>query len=142
MKGSLFFLFWFSSLFVAGQTRDEMAVLANTRSLQMTVFGSKDSTVLDGLFAKQLTYGHSGGKLEARKEALMNIIYNTSTYADLVVGPINVLMSEKTAIARHTMTVNETKEGKTNPLKLHIMLVWVKEKGSWKLMGRQAVKVQ
>lgn len=143
MKKFFVVLLLFSSVTVWAQNKDEIAVLANTRSLFQTVFGSKDSVTLEKLFAKELSYGHSGGKLENRQQALQSIVHNASTYANQEMGPVQVWIKDKTAVTRHTMSANETtKDGKVNALKLHLMLVWVKEKGGWKLIARQAVKVQ
>ena len=142
MKKLLLSLCFLACLAASGQSRDEVAVLSNTRALQHAVFLTKDSVSLAGLFSEKLSYGHSGGKVESREEALTNIIRNPSTYSGFEMSGISVWIGGPTAITRHIMTATEqTKEGKQNPLKLHIMLVWNKEKGKWKLMGRQAVKV-
>lgn len=143
MKNFIFLFILFCSVIAFGQNQDEISLLANTRTLNQTVFGSKDSVVLKGLFFKELSYGHSSGKVENRQDAIHNISNNTSTYSELTTGPVNLWIENKTGITRHLVTANElTKDGKINPLKLHIMLVWVKEKSGWKLMARQAVRVQ
>jgi hypothetical protein len=142
MKRLLFFCGLLVAVVVNGQGRDEISVLANTRELHKAVFETKDSSMLEKLFAKNLSYGHSSGRVENRKDAIRGIVNNKSTYTDLVIGSVNVEMSDKTAVARHDMTANEkTADGKTNVLKLHIVLVWTKKKNEWKLVARQAVKL-
>jgi hypothetical protein len=124
------------------QNKDEITVLANTRSLHHAVFSAKDSAMLEKLFAKEVSYGHSGGKVENREEAIRGITQNKSTYADLAMGGITIQLNGSAAVTRHTMTADEvTADGATKPLKLLIMLVWIKEKNEWKLMSRQAVKI-
>lgn len=126
----------------SAQSKEEIAVLSKARLLHSTVFQTKDSAVLAGLFTAKLSYGHSGGKIEGKEAAISGIIRNQSTYADLQMGGITVIIEDNTAITRHTMTATETNnEGKVNQLKLHIILVWVKEKKDWKLLGRQAIKL-
>ena len=142
MKKISFILCFFVSIVAIAQTRDEIAVLNNARDLNNAVFVKKDSIMLEKLFSKKLSYGHSGGKIENRQEALHGIVSNQSTYSDVNLGPTNLMLEEKTAVTRYVLTATElTKEGKTNQLKLHIMLVWVKTKGGWKLLSRQAVKL-
>lgn len=127
----------------AAQSKDERALVARTYQLSHTVFGTKDSATVQDLFARQLTYGHSSGKVETRQEALNGIIYNQSTYSDTAVSNIHVLVENPgVAIVRHLFSANEHKaDGTVAPLHFSMMLVWVKEAGQWRLMGRQAVKL-
>lgn len=126
------------------QNKSEKEIIARTYLLSHTVFGTKDSLTLEDLFAKTATYGHSHGKIQTRKEAIDGISHNQSTYTDTAVGNISVFFSNNdAAIARYSFKANEhTKDGKIVPLDFSMMLVWVKEKGKWKLFGRQAVSLQ
>ena len=139
----LSFLFIVICFVACAQNKKELAVLAQARLLHKTVFGTKDSLTLENLFAKSLTYGHSGGKIEDRAEALHNIIHNQSKYTDTSLKVYDVMLGDDVAIVRYSFRETETKkEGQPSPLNLSIMLVWLEEKGKWKLMGRQAVKMQ
>ena len=130
------------SSFVFAQSKDEIAVLANSRRLHQTVFGTKDSMVLEQLFASALTYGHSNGRIQNRAEAIDGIIHNKSAYTDTSLKSYSVMINDDAAVVRYVMREMETNaEGKTVPLRLAIMLVWVEEKGKWKLFGRQAVRL-
>lgn len=124
------------------QSKKEQEVIARSRLLNNTVFGTKDSLALEDLFAKNATYGHSGGNVQTREEAIRSISHNTSKYSDTSTKKYDVIMKDDVAIVRYTFRETETKEGKPSPLNLGIMLVWVKEKDKWKLFGRQAVKLQ
>ena len=142
MKYFLLIALIFAGLIVPGQSKQETEVLARTRLLHKTVFGTKDSITLDQLFAKTATYGHSGGKVETREEAIGNIIKNKSSYTDTSLKSYNLVFKDDVAIVRYVMREKETNnEGVTVPLNLSIMLVWVKERGKWNLFGRQAVRL-
>ena len=142
MKNAILFCGLFVSFVLHAQNRDEIAVLNNARSLNDAVFKTKDSSTLERLFASSLSYGHSSGKVENRQEAMRGILSNRSSYADIELSPTGLWIRGTTAVTRYILTTNETNaEGKINPLKLHIMLVWVKEKKEWKLLSRQAVRV-
>jgi len=131
-----------SCSFIFGQSKQERDVLANSRLLHKTVFGTRDSSALEELFASTLTYGHSSGKIQNRAEAIDGIIHNKSTYTDTSLKSYNVMINDDAAIVRYVIRETETNaEGKALPLRLSIMLVWVKEKGKWKLFGRQAVRL-
>ena len=144
MKKIFVFIFLTGALLVRGQGKDEKALVERTYLLSHTVFGTKDSITLEDLFAKPATYGHSHGNTQTREEAIMGISHNQSTYTDTAVSNISVILSDDdVAIVRHVFKATETaKDGKAAALNLGLMLVWVKEKGKWKLFGRQAVRLQ
>lgn len=124
------------------QNKEEIKVLANTRLLHQTVFGTKDSLVLEKLFSSVVSYGHSSGKVENRQEAIRGIVRNRTIYQDLQIEGIQVQIEGTTAVTRHMMTATElTPDNQQRILKLMVVLVWTKQKKEWKLMARQAVKV-
>jgi ketosteroid isomerase-like protein len=43
---------------------------------------------------------------------------------------------------RHTLTGETERDGKTNPVKLGVLMVWHKQNGAWKLLARQAVRLE
>lgn len=127
---------------VNAQSKDEKALVERTYLLSHTVFGTRDSMALEDLFARKASYGHSSGKIETRGEAVAAISKNQSVYTDTSVSNIYVMIDKDVAIVRHLFKAKETnKEGKVTPLNFSIMLAWVKQKGKWRLMGRQAVKL-
>ena len=139
----LFVVLFVAIAFVASaQSKEEKEVVARTYLLSHTVFGTKDSLTLEDLFANQATYGHSHGNLQTREEAIKGISKNKSIYTDTSVTILKVIIENNTAIVRHLFKGNEHKaDGTVSPLNFTMMLVWVKENGKWRLMGRQAVSV-
>jgi len=124
------------------QSKKEKELIERTYLLSHTVFGTKDSLTLEDLFAKQATYGHSHGNLQTREEAIRGISKNRSTYSDTSLTILKVIVDDDVAIVRHLFKAKENKpDGTVTPLNFTMMLVWVKEKGKWRLMGRQAVSI-
>lgn len=124
------------------QSKDEQQVIENVKLLHGTIFGTKDSLTLEKMFASQITYGHSHGNVQDRKQCIDAVAHNKSTYTGMQCNNISVIMNGSTAVSRYLLTGTETtKEGKAVELKLNILQVWVKEKKEWKMMGRQAVMV-
>jgi ketosteroid isomerase-like protein len=142
MKKTVCILFLLISVSGFCQKNEEVVLISNARSLHRAVFITKDSAELEKLFSDKLSYGHSGGRIENKQEAIQGIIHNASVYEQLNLGPTSIWMEGKTAVTRYNMSANEkTKQGKINPLKLHIILVWSKEKKDWKLIARQAMRL-
>ena len=145
MRKLLFVIAMLDVLVMNAQSKDEKQIIAQTYLLSHAVFGTKDSNTLEGLFAKTATYGHSHGNVQTREQAITGILHNQSTYANTSVSDMSVIFNgdDNVSIVRYLFKATEnTKDGKTNPLNLNIMLVWIKEKGKWKLFGRQAVGMQ
>ncbi len=132
----------FSTAILAQKKGPVTELTERTYLLNHTVFGTKDSLTLEHLFASRATYGHSGGKFEDRYEAIKNIYLNRSVYADTAIGDVMVMIKDDVASVRHSFKATETKaDGSSSNLNLGILLVWVREKGEWKLFARQAVKL-
>lgn len=143
LKKIILFVFLITSFVVKAQSKHEKELIEKTYLLSHTVFGSKDSLTLEKLFARTASYGHSGGKIETREEAIRNISKNQSVYTDTAVSNITVTLHDNTAVVRHFFKATENKkDGKVVPLNFTMALVWVKEKGDWKLFVRQAVKLE
>jgi hypothetical protein len=142
-KNFLLLIFLACAFFAVAQSKKEIEVLAQAKRLEQTVFGTRDSLTLESLFAKTATYGHSGGKLQTREEAITEISHNHSVYNETSIPSYQVLIYDgHTAIVRTGYTGTETHvDGTVTQLHLGIILVWVKEKGDWKLFGRQASKL-
>lgn len=143
MKKLLTILSLFVIVSAQAQTKDEKELTAKTYLLSHTVFGSKDSATLEKLLAKTVTYGHSHGNLQTREEMIKGVSKNQSNYTDTAVSAIKIFIQDKTAIVRYLFKANENKkDGTVTNLDFSMMLVWIKEKGQWKLMGRQAVSLK
>ncbi|MDB5253199.1 MAG: nuclear transport factor 2 family protein [Flaviaesturariibacter sp.] len=142
MKKILVFASLLFSLATHAQGKREAALLAAVRGVHQAVFVAKDSVALNKLYAREITYGHSGGKLEDRATAIHSAGANPSSYTGIQMGPVSVLINRKTAVTRYLLTGTETnKDGKVTELKLNILQAWTRQGKNWKMMARQAVKV-
>jgi len=143
MKINLTILFVFFAALAVAQTKDEKELTEKTYLLSHTVFGTKDSLTLENLLAKTVTYGHSHGNLQTREEMIKGVSRNQSNYTDTAISGIKIFIQDKTAIVRYLFKAKENKkDGTATDLDFTMMLVWIKEKGKWKLMGRQAVSLK
>jgi Domain of unknown function (DUF4440) len=142
MKNILALLFCLMSVASFAQYKPIKQVSDKALELHKAIFIDKDSLALESLLSYEVNYGHSGGKVENRKEVTDNASHNKSTYTDIKTEINQVIVNDNTAVVRCLLTGTETKEdGKVIPLKLSILQTWTKVKKQWKLMGRQAVKV-
>jgi ketosteroid isomerase-like protein len=97
---------------------------------------------LSQITTKDLTYGHSGGKVEHQAQFIAAFVSGASDFTAITLSDQTVTVTGKTAIVRHTLSGETHDAGKApGTVKLHILLVFVKEKKAWKLLARQAVKI-
>lgn len=122
------------------QSKDEQAVAAAVESLRKALV-DPDKAVLDALVVDELTYGHSNGNLQdkaAFEEALLN---KSSDFVTIDLTNQSIKVVGNTAWVRHTLTATTNDGGKPGTAHLSVLLVWVKAKGQWRLLARQAVKI-
>jgi ketosteroid isomerase-like protein len=126
---------------VFAQSKDEQAVATAVESLRKALV-DPDKSTLDALVLDELTYGHSNGNLQdkaAFEEALLN---KTSDFVTIDLTNQTIKVVGNTAWVRHTLSATTNDGGKPGNAHLSVLLVWLKQKGQWRLLARQAVKIQ
>lgn len=138
----LFTLLMFSSVFTVAtaQSKDEAAVAGAVESLRKAMVDA-DKAGLEKVTAPSLTYGHSNGRIEDRASFIGNLLSGYTDFVTMDLSAQSIIITGPTAIVRHTLSGKTNDSGKPGNVTLYVMLVWQKEKGEWKLIGRQAVKV-
>ena len=126
----------------AAEPSGAAAAVATAVEALRTAMVSGNEKELNALVNDHLTYGHSHGMLQ-----------NKATFVKFLVGPkapgkfnwikitnqtIDVVNSH-IAWVRHTFDAqNEEPSGKITKAHIILLQVWMKEKGNWKLLARQA----
>lgn len=100
-----------------------------------------DSTKLDQLTDSGLTYGHSLGKLENKQQFVHALASGESDFKTLELTDQTIVVRGKTAVVRHKLAADIKEGDKFNSVKLAVMMVWIKERKHWKLLGRQAIRL-
>ncbi|GAB2488300.1 nuclear transport factor 2 family protein [Algoriphagus taiwanensis] len=133
----ILFLGLFSQIGLAQSTEEiEKAV----QKMKVAMLES-DAATLAELTSPALSYGHSGGTIETQSEFLEVFSSKSADYQRWDMSDLFIVIHNKTtAIVRHEVDADIESNGTLNNLKLGVMMVWVKEKGKWKLLGRQAFR--
>lgn len=131
----------FATLTTAAQSKTETAVANATEMLRKAMVDG-DRAVLEKLADEQLSYGHSGGHIDDKKEFVEKIASGNSDFLSIDLTEQTIAISGKTAIVRHILTAKTHDKGKDiADIHLRVMLVWQKKGGQWKMLARQAVKM-
>jgi len=123
------------------QSADERAVAQAVEALAKVML-DVDRARLESLAAEQLSYGHSAGKIETKKEFVDAILSRASAFRKLDLSNQTISVVENEAIVRHLMTgetVNPS--GQVSPVKVGVLQVWQKKDGNWLLLARQAYRL-
>jgi len=101
---------------------------------------SGDRIQLTMITSDDLSYGHSGGYVEAKFEFIEKLSSGKSDFVSMDITEQTINIKGKTAIVRHNLDAVTNDNGKPGIVKLKVLLVFLKEQGNWKLFARQAVK--
>ena len=122
------------------QSKEDAAVNAAVENLKKAMVDG-DKAGLEKITSDKLSYGHSSGKIEDKASFVDNIVTGKSDFVTIELTNQTVSVSGDAAIVRHTLSATTNDNGNPGSVKLNILLVWQKQKGQWKLLARQAVKV-
>ncbi len=128
------------SVSVKAQTKDEKQVAAAVEVLKKAMIDG-NKTALENIASDALSYGHSSGKIQDKATFVEAIVSGQSDFVTIDLTEQTIVIKDKTAIVRHKLSAQTNDGGKSGNANLGVMLVWVKEKGDWKLLGRQAFKL-
>ena len=123
-----------------GQTKDEKAVADAVEQLRNAMVNG-DKAVLEKLTDEKLSYGHSGGHIDDKKEFVAKLTNGSSDFVTIDLSEQTISISDKVAIVRHTLNAKTNDGGKPGEVHLKVLLIWQKGKSGWKLLARQAIKI-
>jgi ketosteroid isomerase-like protein len=122
------------------QSKKEKQVTAAVETLRKGMIDG-DRTTLENIAATSLTYGHSGGHIDDKKEFVEKLAGGSSDFVTIDLSEQTITVTGNTAIVRHNLVATTNDGGKPATVKLKVLLVWQKLNGGWKMIARQAVKL-
>ena len=123
------------------ETNDQAAVAEAIAALTKAMLAA-DKAKLEALVSDNLSYGHSSGRVETKKEFVEVVASKKTVYNKIELSNHVITIAGNNAVARHSWeSESGTGDGKWNVSKIGVLQVWQKEAGGWKLLARQAFKV-
>jgi len=136
----LFVLFTVSVFTIQAQTTDEKAVAAAVDILNKNIL-KPERTALENVTSADLSYGHSTGKIENKKDFVDLLVNGFYVYSTLGTSEQTIHITGNTAVVRHHLIAKLTIGGAPADMNLGVLQVWEKQNGSWKLLARQGFKL-
>lgn len=118
----------------------EQAVAAAAEKLRVAMIDPTPAA-LTALVADDLSYGHSGGRVDTKDSFIGDLIAGKSDFVTIAITDQTIKVVGNTAIVRHALTADTNDSGKPGKVQIKILGVWQQQGGQWKLLARQAVRV-
>ena len=115
------------------------AVAAAAEKLRVAMIDPTPAA-LNALVADDLSYGHSGGKVDTKASFIGDLMDKKSDFVTIAITDQTVQVVDNVAIVRHTLTADTNDSGKPGKVSIKILGVWQKQGSDWKLLARQAVR--
>lgn len=139
MKFFLVLSFFLVNTVSFGQV-DTLQLKENLRRLDASLI-SKDSIEIGKLLDEKVTFGHSNGWIESKADVLKDISGGYLVYDKIESADLRIISDKGWASVRMNANVKGTVNSKGFDMKLHILQVWRRVKGEWKLIARQSTKI-
>ncbi len=127
------------SSIVATAQPDEARLTGTLKEFHQALV-SKNIVSINQHTDKLLSYGHSNGWVETKKELIEHLENGYMGYNSFREDSIKVEVNGNVAHARFIADINATMSGKEFTFQLRVLEVWVKKGKRWVLFARQAVR--
>jgi hypothetical protein len=117
---------------------DEASVGTAVEAYRIALLSS-DKSKLEAICSNNLSYGHSSGKVQDKTVFVTEAAkskWNSISFSD----ETNHAAGDN-AISRFVFTGENETGGKTNAVKIGILIVWVAQGSDWKMLARQGYKI-
>ena len=115
------------------------AVAAAAEKLRVAMIDPTPAA-LNALVADELSYGHSGGKVDTKASFISDLMDKKSDFVTIAITDQTINVVDNVAIVRHTLTADTNDSGKPGKVSIKILGIWQKQGSDWKLLARQAVR--
>lgn len=129
-----------STLAFAQSKKEVKEIEAAVEQLRVAMINGNRESLAD-VAADDLSYGHSGGHVENKGEFIEKIASGKSDFVSIELSNQTIKIVDNAAIVRHDLAAVTSDGGKQGNVNLHILTVWQRQRGKWKMLARQAVKL-
>ncbi len=141
-RSSLVFLGLMCLVFSAAAQaqRDSISVHQSVQMLN-TALVKADAKTLKKLLHKSVTYAHSNGWVEQKKELIRDLKSGKFAYRNIDLDQVNITLNENVAIVKTKGVYDINMNRQDLQFKLSVLQVWQFKKKHWVLMSRQSVQL-
>ncbi|HMW66695.1 MAG TPA: hypothetical protein PKC82_07180 [Chitinophagaceae bacterium] len=144
MKKSIVIFFLLASNVICAQTKHTNKIISKSKQLIQVIFETKDSAMLEDLFAPLMIHQAGNGKVEQRQEAISHIVNNPASYlqADMTKG-YGVSKSMDSTLVKYFFKGKEVKPSASAEIyTVNLTMVWHKVKKDYKLFRLETLRIE
>jgi len=130
-----------SSILPAAAQSNTETTIAQSVDAFNTAMLNADGPKLESLLADELSYGHSGGQVDSKTRFVDDLVKGTVDFFTVSISDQTISVTGNNAIVRHVLNGSVTNKGVKAELHLGVLMVWRRDKGSWKLLARQGYRL-
>jgi hypothetical protein len=119
--------------------KDEAEVGKAVEALRQAMIDGKKEA-LEKVAADELSYGHSNGMIEDKSTFVQTIVSGASDFVTITLAEQSIRVTGNTAVVRHKLVADTNNSNTPGKADISVLLVFLKTKGEWKLLARQAIK--
>jgi ketosteroid isomerase-like protein len=134
---AVFLLAALSPIRAVAQSSDVAIVEQSGETLRKLMI-NPDWTALEQIFADQLSYGHSDGRVQTKAEFVDALVNGKSVFKSISLSAQTVSIAGDVAIIRHRFEADAVSNGTPAQPRIRVLQVWQKQGGLWRLLVRQA----
>lgn len=133
----IFFLITASVSFA--QQTDEIKLITTVKEFHVALV-KKNYVSINQQTDKALSYGHSNGWVQSKKEVIEDLESGRLVYTEFKEDSITVVINDNLANVRFVADIEASLNGTAGRFHLKVLEVWVRKSKRWVLFARQAVK--
>lgn len=95
---------------------------------------------LEALVADELSYGHSGGRVDTKASFIADLMDGKSDFVAIAIADQTAQLSQDVVVIRHILSAQTNDGGRPGSVTIKVLQVWQQQGGQWKLLARQAVR--
>jgi ketosteroid isomerase-like protein len=119
------------------QTPETTAIEQACETLRKLMI-TPDRSALEPIFADQLSYGHSDGRVQTKAEFIDALVNGKSVFKSISISGQTISLVGDIAIVRHRFEADAISNGVPAQPRIRILQVWQKQGDAWRLLVRQA----
>jgi ketosteroid isomerase-like protein len=97
-----------------------------------------DRPALERIFADQLSYGHSDGRVQTKAEFVDALVNGKSVFKSIMLSEQTISLVGDIAIVRHRFAADAISNDVPAQPRIRVLQVWQKQSEGWRLLFRQA----
>ncbi len=116
---------------------DEKAVLSAEKAWAQAMI-SADGAALEKLLSDDLSYSHSSSRTETKADVIRVITSGSTKYELIEFRDTRLRQYGNVIVTTEKAAIRTTQSG---ALDIYVTHVWVKQKGGWRMVSRQATRL-